>query len=290
MTTVLDRAQNFNGGPIAAARQRDRWARQEANATDPEEREPLREAIADLEARYPDLEEVPIGGAEKFARERGHGSGARSPVHEGRRRAGSKGPARTTKAKSPSRAKTPAAASKGGRAIPGLDPTARRSPTSRKAAKGSPTPKVDRAIRQTGVPAAVSSGGSTIMAALGATVGLSLLYLLVSSAEKPGTGAAALPTMIGSVTRALGRFLSLEDVFPGGAQVGVVPGAAPLKPRAGGAELNRVEREAVRRGGPRGIPGEVGSSGIAAGALSNPSTELAGPNTHPRRRRRRTRR
>jgi hypothetical protein len=237
MASVLDQAQNFSGGPIAAARQRDRWARQEANATDPEKREAYREAVADLEARYPDLEDVPIGGAEAFARDRGHGSGARSPVHEGRHRSGSRKSTRGRPAAAKASPKAPAKTGQGKAGTPGLDPTARRSPAQRKAAKGRPTPKLDRAIRQTGIPSTVSSGGSVVMAALGGTVGLSLLYLLFDSAETPGSGAAALPSMISSVTRALGRFLSLEDVFPPG-------------------HLTRAERDAAGLGpvSPNGAP------------------------------------
>lgn len=223
---VLDRAQNFSGGPVAAARQRDRWARAEANATDPELREQYREAIADLEARYTDLEDVPVGGAEAFARERGHGSGARSPVHGGRRRPGAG--ASSGKAKpSPKtrRGTTPKAAQGRPKPIPGITPGARRSPSQRRAAQGQQTPRVDRAIRQTGIPGAVSSGTSTVMTALGVTVGLSLLYLLLASAETPGSGAAALPRVIGwdgkresvGVLGFLGRFLDPHrDIFPGG--------------------------------------------------------------------------
>jgi hypothetical protein len=203
VSNVLDQAQNFAGGPVAAARQRDRWARQEANATDDERREQYREAIADLEARYPDIAEVPVGGAEAFARERGHGTGARSPVHGGRQRLSSKGKA----ARQPAPAKQkPASASK--------PAPRRRSSSPRRAPAGRPTPRVDRAIRQTGIPRALESSGSTTMAALGATVGLSLAYLVISSSEKPGSGAAALPRIIGGVTGVLHRFLGLGDVFP----------------------------------------------------------------------------
>lgn len=274
--TVLDQAENFSGGPVAAARQRDRWARREANATDAEERESYREAIADLQARYPDIAEVPIGGAEAFARERGHGTGARSPVHEGRRRSGAGRPARTGKEKREG-ASTPAAGRGKAKPVPGLTPGARRSSAQSRAAKGRPTPRVDRAIRQTRIPAALDSSGSTLMAGLGATVGLALLYLLLSSAETPGSGAAALPQLIHGVTRALGRFLDpFADVFPG-PHLGVVPGAAPVRIPPSHSQLNRVER------GSHGLPGEAGRAGIAGGDLSNPAAELQPP--RPRRRR-----
>jgi hypothetical protein len=285
MASVLDQAQNFSGGPIAAARKRDMWARQEANATDPEKREALREAVADLEARYPDLEDVPIGGAEAFARERGHGSGARSPVHQGRHRVGAR---KSTRSSSPPRGRSKAAGPKASAASrkrsgpPGLDPTARRSKAQKQASRGRPTPRVDRAIRQTGIPSAFSSSGSTLMAGLGATVGLALLFLLLSSAEKPGTGAAALPSLVGSVTRGLGRFLSLEDVFPASApHTGPVAGAQPVRTTASPSQVQKVLNESGR------YPGERGAGGRGA-TLSNPGAELqprSRPNPHNRRHR-----
>jgi hypothetical protein len=285
VANVLDQAQNFSGGVVAAARRRDSWARQEAVTTNDEKREALREAIADLEARYPDLQDVPVGGAEGFARERGHGKGSRSPVHHGRRRPGTpKGSSKPT-AKRP---ETPRAGQGSPKPIPGLTPGARRSPAQRRAAAGKATPRVDRAIRQTGIPAAVSGSTSTVMAALGGTIGLALLFLILSASETPGSGAAALPTMINSVTTFLARFLSLEDLFPTGAHTGVVPGAKPVRRLAGPAQVDRVEREATRRGGPRHLPGEVGAGGIAAGDLSNPATELQPQRRrHPRQRRHR---
>lgn len=211
--SVLDQAQNFSGGPIAAARLRDRWARKEANATDEETREQYREAIADLEARYPDLEEVPVGGAEAFARERGHGAGSRSPVHEGRRRSGGAG--RTSK-RGPSKAGgigAGSAAAKGKpKSVPGLSPGSRRSSSSGR--RG--TPRVDHAIAQTGIPAAVGSSGSLALSALGMTVGLGFALLLLESVEKPGAGGGRITSLIGTrIPKALERFMSpYADVFP----------------------------------------------------------------------------
>lgn len=287
MASVLDQAQNFSGGPIAAARKRDRWAREEANATDPERREALREAVADLEARYPDLGEVPIGGAEAFARERGHGTGARSPVHQGRHRVGARKSSRGSSSPPRNRSTSPKTPAKSGSKSgpPGLDPTARRTKAQKQASRGRATPRVDRAIRQTGIPSAFSSSGSTLMAGLGATVGLALLFLLLSSAEKPGTGAAALPQLIGSVTRGLGRFLSLQDIFPEAtAHTGPVAGAQPVRTTAPPGQVKRVLGESGR------FPGEVGAGGRGS-TLSNPAAELqprpSRPNPHNRRHRRR---
>lgn len=75
------------------------------------------------------------------------------------------------------------------------------------------------------------------MLLLGATVSLALLYLVVSSAEKRGTGAAAVPSIIDAVTSGLGRFLSLADVFP----------STPTP--EGGAKAFRQARTAARSEG-----------------------------------------
>ena len=225
---ALDQAQNFSGGVVAAARRRDRWARLEANATDDETREQYREAVADLTNRFPDLEDVPVGGAEGFARERGHGSRSRSPVHEGRRRTRSGAP---REPKAPKKASEPKPKGSFPKPVPGLDPSARRSSGQRQAAAGRQTPRVDRAIRRTGIPGAVDSGGSAVLAGLGMTIGLSLAFLVFDSAERPGTGAAALPSLVNGVTHGLGRFISLGDVFPGNAGTAAVASRPPLPPR-----------------------------------------------------------
>jgi hypothetical protein len=207
VSTVLDQAQNFSGGPIAAARKRDRWARQEANATDDADRMAYGEAIADLEARYPDIAEVPIGGAEAFARARGYGSSSRSPTHQGRSRL------RPPKDSAPAAPAAKPSSKPESKPTPGLDPTARRKTAPRGRAKRSPTPRVDRAIRQTGIPAATSSAGGVVMAAIGGTVSLGLLFLVLDSSEKKGPGHNALPTVFSAVSKAVHRFLSLEDFF-----------------------------------------------------------------------------
>ena len=58
MTTVLDQAQNFGGGPVAAARKRESWLRKAANTSDEEMAAQYREAAADLAERYPDIAEL----------------------------------------------------------------------------------------------------------------------------------------------------------------------------------------------------------------------------------------
>lgn len=223
MTSVLDQAQNV-GGVVSAARMRERWQQQEAKATDPERREQLREAIADLEMRFPELEDVPPGGAEAFAKERGHGSKSRSPVHEGRRRQGSPPPAKAKP--KPSRGT-------------GAKPKAEGAPKSAPAPRSQRSPRRDRGRRrsapslpssgrynsgrlytETGIPGTAWSATSLAMTLLGATVGLSLVYLLVTSAERAGSGAQAFPAMLGAVTGFAQRFVSTRDILGEG------PGAA----------------------------------------------------------------
>lgn len=210
--SVLDQAQNV-GGIVSAARLRERWQRKEANAGDGEYREQLREAIADLEARFPELEDVPPGGAEAFAKERGHGSKSRSPVHEGRRRAasGKRRASTTTRSKASSGSAPDAPAPSPGPI--GLDPTRRRE---RRGGRSRLGPRTQRLYRQTGIPQGIESGTSVTMSLLGGTVGLSILYLLLSSAEQRGSGGYALPRLLSAVTNFLHRFISTQDILGGG--------------------------------------------------------------------------
>jgi hypothetical protein len=237
MSNVLDQAQNVQG-VVAAARKRDSWARQEANSTDETKRRTYREAIFDLEERFPDLGDVPVGGAEAFARQRGHGKKSRSPVHGGRQR---RAPSSKSKTASSRGSKT---AGPGRKPVPGIDPTARRAAAPRSAPRPQPTPRVDRAIRRTGIPATVDSGGSTVMAFLGATVGLGLTYLVVSSAEQKGSGMRAFPSLVSGVNRAVARFLGDGDVFPSN------PGNVfPPKQTAGSAQTRQPARIKPRANG-----------------------------------------
>lgn len=199
MSTVLDQAQNFSGGPVAAARKREGWLRKAANATDPEKREQYREAAADLAARYPDIEDLEIGEAEKFARERGHGSGARSPVHDGRSR-----PRPSTPGKR--------ATSKPAAIAPSKTPRRRPSKTSARGGvrRASSTPRVDRAVAQTGVPAAASSGGELVLSFIGGSIGLGLLYALLTGSERNH----AFKNVVGAVTKGVETFMAPRDFFP----------------------------------------------------------------------------
>ena len=205
---ALERARDASG-PVAARRLADDLM---MRADDPdstvEEQRDINAALGVLEDRYPDAMGYP-GDAETYAQSRGGGKGSRGGrSHEGRRRPG----APKKSSNPPERKKV---STEGAKPKPGINPEARRKRSSRARSKPASTPRVDRAIRQTGIPAATGAGGSIVMATLGATVGMSLLYLLVTSAERPGSGAQALDQMVGKVTHGIGKFLSLEDVFPG---------------------------------------------------------------------------
>lgn len=220
MSSALDQAQNFSGGVVAAARKRESWLRKAANTSNEETAAQYREAAADLAERYPDIAEIPPGGAEAFARERGHGRGSRSPIEDGRARQRT-GSARAKVSRKPAAKPKPAPAAKPSSRASGAGSGGRRhrrssTTSSTRSSRPAPTPRLDRAIGQTGIPQALEGGSSTSMALLGGTVGLAFAFLVLHSAEKPGSGVAAVPTLMNKIGRALGRFLSPEkDVFPG---------------------------------------------------------------------------
>jgi hypothetical protein len=241
MTNVLDQAQNISG-VVSAARFRDRMARLEAKSSGGE-RGAAREALFDIEERFPELADVPVGGAEAFARERGHGTKSRSPVEHGARRrpAAGKPPA----AKKSSGVKVEAKR-KDRKPVPGIDPAARRARTSRgTSTRPAPTPRVDRAIRRTGIPATVDTGGSIVMSMLGATIGLSFAWLVLTSAETRGSGTRRIETFLSeTVPGAVGRILNpYEDVFPGNTgTTKSTPGEGHTGRQATGRYHGRVDR------------------------------------------------
>jgi hypothetical protein len=149
----------------------------------------------------------------------------------------------------PSRRQPKAKAAPGRKPTPGLDPSARRQRPARSGSRRrSSTPAVDRAIAQTGIPATVSSSGNFVLGLFGATLGLSLLFLVFSSAEKPGSGAHAVPSIVNGLVSWLGRFVSLGDFWQGPVshQPGVAaPGPAGPGTAHPGAYSKRVERNEV---------------------------------------------
>jgi hypothetical protein len=280
-TTVIDQAENV-GGVVSAARMREKFMRQRANSTDDEKVGALGDAIGTLELRFPELEDLPAGGAEKFARERGHGTGARSPSHEGRRR---HQPAKQPDAKPLEKAahETERKLGKQGKRSAGGGNAARRrsspsaSPKSRGTADrllGGLAASSRRRYRETGIPQATSSATQIGMSALGATVGLSAAYLLLSSAEQRGAGGHALPELLQTITAGIRRFIAPQDFFGSAPAGGVVAGAAPVRELASPGLVNKVIRHSGK------YPGEAGRGG-GGKTLGNPGAELVDP---PRRR------
>lgn len=228
--SVVDQASDV-GGVVSAARMRERFLRQRANAATDEQREALSDAIGTLEVRFPELEDLPAGGAERFARERGHGMGRRTPTHEGRRRPATGKPdaapleRAATKAGSPSKPKptnpSPPAGGDAGRPRGSGSEASRRDrratpaarPTRRGSLEGRVRSRGRRAWRETGIPSAGGSVSSIVMSLLGGTVGLAAAYLLLSSAERGGSGAAALPTLLDGAAGTLRRVIAPEDFF-----------------------------------------------------------------------------
>lgn len=215
--TLLDQAENTQG-VVSAARKRERWAQAMVKTSNEEKQGEYREAIADLEFRFPEIEDIPPGGAEAFARERGHGKNARSPVHQGRRRPGAAKRAAGS-LQSQRKSPQPTAPKKHSQpSRPAATPRSRGQRAARAVRSRSVTRELDRATAglasQTGIPAAFSSGTSLTMSLLGATIGLSLLYLMLSSAERKGTPGEALPQVLLWVTNLVRKFVAPRDLLP----------------------------------------------------------------------------
>jgi hypothetical protein len=206
--TVVDQAENV-GGVVSAARLRESFMRRRANASNEEEREALGDAIGTLEVRFPELEDLPAGGADRFARSRGHGKSSRSPSHEGRQRR-----------RSPDAAPLEEAARKAGAgAKPKPKPTSNARPpatpssSARKRASTNSHPRAKQAYRETGIPAAGASASRIVMSALGGTIGIVAVYLLLVSAEGKGPASKALPAALGAAAGFLQRVIAPVDFF-----------------------------------------------------------------------------
>jgi hypothetical protein len=207
--SVIDQAANV-GGVVSAARQRESWQKQMAKTSDEEKREALHDAIGTLEVRFPEIEDLGPGEAERFARERGHGKGARSPSHEGRTRPAAAKRARSTPAAKPKAKAKPAGAGKTPTPASSQSRGDRRGKTpleQRARRRGS------QAYRETGIPAAGASASRIVMSALGATVGLSALFLLLTSAEKGSSGGQAVVGLLDTATGFLRRIIAPVDFF-----------------------------------------------------------------------------
>jgi hypothetical protein len=207
--TVVDQAENV-GGVVSAARLRESFLRRRANASSEEEREALNDAIGTIEVRFPDLEDLPAGGAERFAQERGHGKGARSPSHEGRKR---HRPAVTRKPAKPKAKPTPKAPAGKTASSSKRSEVGRSVSRSTSRAEDRLRARGRRAYRETGIPATGASISRIAMSALGATVGLAAIYLLLTSAERHAGKEPPLLGLLNAATGFLRRIVAPEDFF-----------------------------------------------------------------------------
>jgi hypothetical protein len=249
--TVVDQAENV-GGVVSAARLREGFMRRRANASNEEERAALSDAIGTLEVRFPELEDLPAGGADRFARERGHGKNSRSPSHEGRsRRRPDAGPLEKGARKSARPAKPPQPpAPKQKRSEP--SPTSTRDGSSRRSSGPSLNDRIDRrtrrAYRETGIPAAGASTSRIVMSALGGTVGLVAVFLLLSSAERGGTAGKAIPAALEWLGGFLQRVVAPVDFF--GHALTPTEAAAAENPHGRAAARQRAGETLPRVKGP----------------------------------------
>lgn len=243
--SVVDQASDV-GGVVAAARMREKFLRQRVNASTDEEREGLSDAIGTLEVRFPDLEDLPAGGAERFAKERGHGTGKRTPTHEGRRRPGKPDAEplerAANKAGSPRRsspATRDASPRARGDASPGSDRDRTVAARSRNPSRGPierrARSRLGQGYRETGIPLAGASASSIVMSTLGATVGLAAVYLLLSP-----NGSKATSTALDLIGGFLQRIIAPVDIFG----KGLTPTQAAAAENPGGTAAARVRTSA----------------------------------------------
>jgi hypothetical protein len=251
--TVVDQAENV-GGVVSAARLREGFMRRRANASSEEERAALSDAIGTLEVRFPELEDLPAGGAERFARERGHGKNSRSPSHEGRSRRSSAArrpdaaPLEKGARKSGKPATPPTAPASGKPKSSGPSSTSTRAGSGRRGTSGAGLNdrigrRTQRAYRETGIPAAGASTSRIVMSALGGTVGLVGVFLLLSSAERGGTAGKAIPAAFEWLGGFLQRVVAPVDFF-----------GHALTPTEAAAAENPHGRAAARQGALETLP------------------------------------
>lgn len=193
MSSVVDRAQGVRG-VVAAARLREQLGFELGRSNLPFEREAdLDQAIQLLEDRFPEVRDVT--DAESFAQEKG--AGRQDGIRAKAKREAERGPdaaALERAARAAGRPGSKSSQKRGGRQRAGGGrPRADRSrPRVRAGAR--------RAFERTGVPRAARSATQITLQAVGLTIGLSLLYLLLSNGERSGRG--------GSLLEQIGRWIT----------------------------------------------------------------------------------
>lgn len=239
-------------GPVEAMRMYEKWGTDLALDTDlgAEQERELDAGVAVLQERFPEITKFQ-GSAEEFAQSKGHGRGSRAklgdivkdpPPKKRRASTAAGGDGRGGKKGSGGSGSNGGSGRSGG--APGRSGGGRRRPATRsKRGRGrrrgrdrilSDRYSSRRLLWDTGIPGAASSATGTAMMLLGATVGLSLLFLLLSSAQRPGSAANAFPYMLRSITEWVQRFVGVGDIFS--------PGQAIAAGERAGAYTDRVLR------------------------------------------------
>lgn len=252
--SLLDQADG-NLTPARAARLRDKWARELSNHTGSEEHQgELNDAIGTLHARFPEVEDVPFGGGEAYARS-----------------LGAKGPSATSTKpdaqllEKGAAAAAPAAGKSGGTAGKSGGEGKSAGSAKRGRSKGRSGGRVSaakgygrRSWRQTGIPGGASSASEITMSALGATVGLSAAYLVLTSSESAAGGVTPLVQLLNGITGFLRRFIAPVDVLGGALKPGdfsdaitpavTAPAGGPAGPQGPiGTELPYITPKAAPR-------------------------------------------
>lgn len=244
--------------PVAAARLNDELETELAMG-DPDavRAAALERARADLAGRfggYDNLHQVDTsnrrtgGPGGPYMRKKANG-----PPHSGRRRPG--GPSSPSSGGGSGGSK--AAPGRGGQAA-GRAP-APRSPAPRRTTRPS-RPRTARAFRQTGIPGAAGSTTALVLNVLGLMIGLSLLYLVLTNAERAGKGGGVVGQTLGIVTGAIGAIVSPRDPLTPSSSAGAAPGSSGVTAGSAGLDTQGEIGGFPRAGGPTGT--RTQSSGV----------------------------
>jgi hypothetical protein len=229
--------------PVEAARLRERFSRRllEDEQLRDDHADNLAEAVDDLEERFPEIQGLAIGEANDFARRRESGKPDAEPLANAAgaagELAGERGKARKERANKRNTS----------RARPNRRTLKRRLRRSRSSALRR---EARWAARETGIPGATRGAAGTLLSILGLTVGLTLLYLIVSDAESSRPGRSAIAQIAGGTAKAVEALLLPTDPL---AKVGN-PGqaAAPAGPNGPVGKPGRTPSSSADPKGPIG--------------------------------------
>ncbi|MFL5901243.1 MAG: hypothetical protein ACJ75S_08610 [Solirubrobacterales bacterium] len=188
---------------VEAAKLREEWSRElrhDEGLTN-ERADSLAEGVDLLEDRYPEIMGLAVGEAKDFARRRDNKPDA-EPLEEAAEGLGEEAGHR-----SPGKPNTP------------LD-RRRQSPSRRDARSGARSRSTGGrfardAYRETGIPGTASDLKGIVLSVLGVTVGLSLVYLLLTNAETAGPGRSAVAQIANGFATAVQRLILPVDPLRG---------------------------------------------------------------------------